>query len=763
MTAHSNTGSFCSNVRCRYTNKLHEINAHFGGLERFSRGYEIFGINRVMKDGKYPGLLYQEWAPAVKAASLVGDFNNWDVNAHQCTGDAYGCWSCFLPDDEQGNPAIPHKSRVKVSFVLESGERVWRIPAWIRHSIFEPEKVEYCGVHWAPPPSEQYEWKHTRPAMPAADDYQEHWGTPMFPQVNSPKGQTLLSNEPSYLYDIPPPCYQGEQHVRTQPSQLRQTELDTSSKPQKDSALINVDNCHRRTPRYEGSPGLKIYEAHVGMSSQEEKVSSYDEFCDNILPRIKTSGYNAIQLMAIMEHPYYASFGYHVTNFFAASSRYGPPESLKRLIDTAHGMGVVVLLDVVHSHSPMNVNDGLNKFDGTDHCYFHSGERGTHELWDSRMFNYSKTEVLRFLLSNLRWWVEEFRFDGFRFDGVTAMLYKHHGVGAAFSGDYSEYFNNNVDEDSVCYVMLANTLLHSIFPPSLTIAEDVSGMPGTCRPVSEGGLGFDFRLAMAIPDKWIELLKEYRDEQWDMGDIVFTLVNRRYGEKTVGYAESHDQALVGDKTLAFRLMDKEMYFHMSCLEEPVHPVVDRGIALHKMIRLITHTLGGEAYLNFMGNEFGHPEWIDFPREGNGNSYFYCRRQWNLVDDDTLRFKFLWEFDHQMQMLEEKYRWLSIPDKFISLKHEVNKVIAFERGTGSSTLLFVFNFHPTESYQDYPIGSPLPDKWVIAMDSDWGEFGGHERVDRRCEYFPEKEKWCERPYRIKMYLPARSVLVLRQDS
>ncbi|XVF07723.1 hypothetical protein REPUB_Repub06bG0164300 [Reevesia pubescens] len=384
---------------------------------------------------------------------------------------------------------------------------------------------------------------------------------------------------------------------------------------------------------------LRIYESHVGMSSTEPVINTYANFRDDVLPRIKRLGYNAVQIMAIQEHSYYASFGYHVTNFFAPSSRFGTPDDLKSLIDKAHELGLLVLMDIVHSHASNNVLDGLNMFDGTDAHYFHSGSRGHHWVWDSRLFNYGSWEVLRFLLSNARWWLEEYKFDGFRFDGVTSMMYTHHGLQVAFTGNYNEYFGYATDVDAVVYLMLVNDMIHGLYPEAVTIGEDVSGMPTFCLPVQDGGVGFNYRLHMAIADKWIELLKK-RDEDWKMGDIIHTLANRRWSEKCVAYAESHDQALVGDKTLAFWLMDKDMYDFMA-VDRPSTPLIDRGIALHKMIRLITMGLGGEGYLNFMGNEFGHPEWIDFPRgdqhlpngsviPGNDSSYDKCRRRFDLV-------------------------------------------------------------------------------------------------------------------------------------
>ncbi|KZS11883.1 1,4-alpha-glucan-branching enzyme [Daphnia magna] len=505
-------------------------------------------------------------------------------------------------------------------------------------------------------------------------------------------------------------------------------------------------------PKRPGS--LRIYECHVGIATTEGKVGSYVEFRENVIPRIVKLGYNALQLMAIMEHAYYGSFGYQVTSFYAVSSRYGNPEELKELIDVAHSHGLVVLLDVVHSHASKNVLDGLNQFDGTDSCFFHGGARGEHTLWDSRLFNYSSWEVLRFLLSNLRWYMEEYLFDGFRFDGVTSMLYHSRGIGQGFSGDYNEYFGLNTDTEALCYLTLANHMLHEMYPDVITVAEDVSGMPALCRPVSEGGGGFDYRLGMAIPDKWIQLLKELKDEDWNVGNLVHTLTNRRWMEKTIAYAESHDQALVGDKTVAFWLMDKEMYTHMSVLSDS-SPVIDRGIALHKMIRLITHALGGEGYLNFIGNEFGHPEWLDFPRVGNNESYHYARRQWNLVDDELLKYRYLNDFDAAMNHLEEQYGWLQKDPGYVSTKHEGDKVISFDR----AGLVFVFNFNPTQSFTDYRVGVPAAGKYRLVLDSDDHKFGGHGRLDHNTNYFSFEEPFGGRPYSTMVYAPCRTSFVL----
>lgn len=501
---------------------------------------------------------------------------------------------------------------------------------------------------------------------------------------------------------------------------------------------------------------LRIYECHVGMGTNELKVGSYREFADKVLPHIKKTGYTALQIMAIMEHAYYASFGYHVTNFFAISSRSGTPEDVKYLIDKAHEMGLYVLMDVVHSHASSNSMDGINHFDGTDHQYFHEGERGRHSLWDSRLFNYGHWEVLRFLLSNLRWYMDEYHFDGFRFDGVTSMLYTHSGIGVAFSGNYEEYFGSQTDIDACVYMMLANKLLHDTYPDvAMTIAEDVSGMPTLCLPVEEGGLGFDYRLAMAIPDMWIEMFESVKDENWNMGKITFTLTNRRWNEKTIGYCESHDQAMVGDKTMAFWLMDAAMYSEMSKEGYP-SPTVERGISLHKMIRLVTMCLGGEGYLTFMGNEFGHPEWIDFPREGNSNSYQHARRRWDLCESGFLRYKDMYLFEIAMHTMDAKHPFVRpMTHQYTVLSSEQDKVVVVEKG---ERLLFVFNFHPTKSFAGYRIGTYWGGRYRVVLDSDHVDYGGHGRVQGDVVHESTDQTWHERPNYLELYLPSRTCQV-----
>ena len=496
---------------------------------------------------------------------------------------------------------------------------------------------------------------------------------------------------------------------------------------------------------------LFIYEAHVGMAQEDEGIGSYREFADRILDRIQEAGYNTIQLMAVMEHPYYASFGYQVTNFFAASSWYGNPEDLKYLINTAHEMGMFVLLDVVHSHACKNTAEGLNRFDGTDDQFF---TREDHPAWDTKLFNYGKHEVIHFLLSNLKFWMQEYHFDGFRFDGVTSMLYHDHGLGTDFVS-YDRYFSLNTNVEAVTYLQLANELVHAVNPFAVTIAEDMSGMPGMCLPIRYGGLGFDYRLSMGVPDYWVKTITEKSDENWDMFKMWHELTTRRPQEKNIGYCESHDQALVGDKTLIFRMADKEMYTGMN---KDYHSIVmDRAIALHKMIRFVTMTLAGEGYLNFMGNEFGHPEWIDFPREGNGWSYKYARRQWSLADNGFLKYEWLRDFDRAMLKFARKYRVLSKHGAVNLWIDQERKLLAFSKGD----IVYLFNFHPTISPSDFflPTHSVGEGKYQAVFSSDDPEFGGLGRIDEKYVY--EAKNHPGRGVGFEVYIPCRTAVAFKR--
>lgn len=650
--------AYADDIRLRMDRYLEVKKALLGdghSFREFANGYNYFGLHQSEN-----GWHYREWAPAAEALFLIGDFNNWDPNAHPLYRKDGGVWEVYIP----GKDTLTHQSRVKVR-VRSMGQERDRIPLYIRRIVQDPHTKDFSGQIWAP--EQPYQWT--------------------------------------------------DQNFRV------------------DSAQAPI-----------------IYETHIGMAQEKEKIGTYKEFENDILPRIKALGYNTIQIMAIMEHPYYASFGYHVSNYFAASAWFGTPEELKSLINKAHSMGITVLMDIVQSHAVKNIAEGINEFDGTGHQFFHANGRGEHSAWDSKLFDYGKHEVIHFLLSNIKFWLEEYHFDGFRFDGVTSMIYHDHGLGTAFD-EYGKYFSLNTDVEAITYLQFANELIKEIRPDAISIAEDMSGMPGMCIPVADGGIGFDYRLAMGMPDFWVNTLKN-KDEDWDVNKLWHELTTSRPGEKRIGYVESHDQALVGDKTLIFRMADQEMYWHMNKNSENL--IIERAIALHKMIRFITISLGCDGYLNFMGNEFGHPEWIDFPREGNGWSFKHCQRLWSLSDNSALRYAHLNLFDKAMLHLVKEEGLIGGVPQSLWLDQQ-KMIIAYKK----KEYIFIFNLHPTNSYPEFQLPIHEDGNFRVVLDTDEQQFGGQARISHQTIYntnhlaaFPEFTG-------IVIYSPNRTAMILKK--
>ena len=345
----------------------------------------------------------------------------------------------------------------------------------------------------------------------------------------------------------------------------------------------------------------------------------------------------------------------------------------------------------------------------------------------------------------------EYHFDGFRFDGVTSMLYHDHGLGTDFNTN-DKYFSYNTHTEAITYLQLANQMVRQVNPMTVTIAEDMSGMPGMCLPIADGGIGFDYRLGMGLPDMWIHAVRDLRDEDWDIFGMWCSMCMRRPGENTVAYVESHDQALVGDKTLIFRLADAAMYTDM---DKATHnPVIDRAIALHKIARLFTLGGGGEAYLNFMGNEFGHPEWIDFPREGNGWSFHYCRRQWSLRDNGYLKYQWLGEFDQDMIDLAKSVNLFQMRFGDLRLNDSAKKVLVFYR----QGLMFAFNFNPTQSFTGVKVSLPHIADYTIVLNTDDPKYGGSGLIGS-APYPAIVDK--KGNSHISLYLPARTAVVLKE--
>lgn len=493
----------------------------------------------------------------------------------------------------------------------------------------------------------------------------------------------------------------------------------------------------------------RIYEAHVGIArpllgKKPKQYGTYEYFARKVLPRIAEGGYTAVQLMGIAEHPLYKSFGYQVSSYFAPSSRFGTPDEFKTLVDEAHRLGLAVYLDITHSHSCPNTEQGLARYDTTNY-FFHKKKT----QWATLSFDYGLEATRRFLLSNCRWWMEEFKVDGFRFDAVGNMIYTDHGLGDDFSHVgrcfYGAGGTSRLDENGVLYLSLANTLVHELAPEAFTVAEEFSGAPGmSCAP-EQGGLGFDRRFAMGIPDYWAKFIRG-EGSGTSMGMLWHEMTNRRWYDKTVSYTECHDQCINGDDAFIWRLIGDDMYEHMSMFSNSWKN--SRGVALHKLMRFVTLATAGQGWLNFMGNEFGHPEWID--------DEAYAHRQWHLAETGHLKYSKLDAFDRAMLGLVREHGGDFKKSPHFRFIHEEDRLLAFERGR----LLFVFNFHETRPQSALNL-MVTPGKYTEILSSDELAYAGYGNLSvKRAAggHFSDPSSGATEQ-RITLYLPPLTALAL----
>ncbi|KAK9673873.1 hypothetical protein RND81_12G195300 [Saponaria officinalis] len=754
-----------------------EIFQRFLNLKELASGYELMGIHRNPQHRAD----YMEWAPGARYCALVGDFNNWSPTENCAREgylghDDYGYWFIILDDKlnegeeadklyfQQYNYTDDHDkgdSGVTIDEVFKKANDMYWEPGEDRFvkSRYEVAAKLYEQIFGPNGPQTMEELEDIPDAETRYKAYREqHKDEPpekfrydvidsgkeydIYNVVTDPISQEKFRNkEPPIAYWLETrkgrkawmekytPCLQHGSKYRVYfntpdgpleriPAWATYVRLDGDGNqpcavhwdPSPECAHKWKNNSPKR-PK-----SLRIYECHVGISGSDPKVSSFLEFTEKVLPRVKDLGYNAIQLFGVIEHKDYFTAGYRVTNMYAVSSRFGTPEDFKRLVDEAHGLGLLVFLDIVHSYSAADEMVGLSLFDGTNDCYFHTGKRGHHKYWGTRIFKYGDVDVLQFLLSNLRWWIEEYHIDGFQFHSLPSMMYTHNGF-ATFTGDFEEYCNQYVDRDALLYLILANDILHFLHPNIITIAEDATLYPGLCEPSSQGGLGFDYYVNLAAPEMWLSFLENVPDNEWSMSKIVTTLMgNKIYTNKMLLYAENHSQSISGGRSFA------EILFGTEVGSNEASKLL-RGTSLHKVIRLITFTIGGSAYLNFMGNEFGHPKRVEFPTSNNNFSFELASRRWDLLSDQGLHQK-LFHFDQDMMKLDQKEKVLS---RGLPNVHHVNDdtmVISYTRGP----LLFIFNFHPTDSYERYSVGVDEAGEYQMILNSDEEKYSGQGAIN-----------------------------------
>ncbi|XP_047249302.1 1,4-alpha-glucan-branching enzyme 3, chloroplastic/amyloplastic isoform X3 [Capsicum annuum] len=789
-----NHKAFAQFLRERYKSlkdlKDEILTRHFS-LKEMSTGYELLGMHRNMQHR----VDYLEWAPGARYCALIGDFNGWSTTDNCAREghfghDDYGYWFIILEDklrqgeepdklyfqqynyvddydkgdtgitveeifkkanDEYWEPGEDRfiKSRYEVAAKLyeemfgpngpqteeeleempdaatrykalkeqQKNDSASNLPSYdvidngkeydIFNVIGDPESFKKFRMKQPPIPY----WLETKkgrngwvqkymPALPHGSQYRVYFNTPNGPLERVPAWATFVI-----------PDADGKQavavHWEPTPEYAYKWKHKQPVKPK----------------------SLRIYECHIGISGQEPKISSFNDFISKVLPHVKEAGYNAIQIIGVVEHKDYFTVGYRVTNFYAVSSRYGTPDDFKRLIDEAHGLGLLVFLEIVHSYAAADEMVGLSLFDGTNDCYFHTGKRGLHKFWGTRMFKYGDLDVLHFLLSNLNWWVEEYHVDGFHFHSLSSMLYTHNGF-ASFTGDMDEYCNQYVDKDALLYLILANEVLHTLHPNVITIAEDATLYPGLCDQTSQGGLGFDYFANLSASEMWLALLENTPDHEWCM--------------------KNHNQSISGGCSFAEILIGNSLGKSSISQESLV-----RGCSLHKMIRLITCTIGGHAYLNFMGNEFGHPKRVEFPMSSNNFSFSLANRSWDLLENDV-HYQ-LFSFDKDMMDLDKNGRILSRGLANIHHVNDTTMVISYLRGPN----LFVFNFHPVNSYERYTIGVEEAGEYQITLNTDEKKYGGRglfghdQNLQRTINRRADGKRIC-----LEVPLPSRSAQVYK---
>ncbi|MCL7041319.1 hypothetical protein MKW94_030953 [Papaver nudicaule] len=746
----------------------------FANVMELSSGYELMGLHRNIQHR----LDYMEWAPGARYCAVVGDFNGWSNTEHSAGKghfghDDFGYWFVILqdkvkegqePDElyfqqynyaddfDKGDSGVTIEELFKKmnEEYWEPGEdrfldnKRFEVPAKLYEQMFGPngpQTEEELGE--IPDAETRYrEWKEKHkddppsnlPPCDVIDDGKEY---DVFNIIDDPAWlEKFRAKQPPMDYWLElrkgrkawsqkyNPCIPHGSRYRVYfntPSGPveRVPAWATYVLPEvegKQSVAVHweppPEDAYRwKKERPKVPKSLRIYECHVGISGSEPKVSSFSEFTEKVLPHVKESGYNAIQLIGVIEHKDYFTVGYRVTNLFAVSSRFGTPDDFKRLVDEAHGLGMLVFLDIVHSYSAADEMVGLSLFDGSNDCYFHTGKRGHHKYWGTRMFKYGDLDVLHYLLSNLKWWVEEYQIDGFHFHSLSSMIYTHNGF-AVFTGDMEEYYNQYVDKDALIYLILANEMLHELNPNIITIAEDATHYPGLCEQTSEGGLGFDFYANVSVSEMWLSLLESVPDHEWNMNKVVKTLLgNGKNTNKMLTYAENHNQSISGGRSFGEILFGE--------IKEPFagsENMLLRGSSLYKMIKLITFTISGRAYLNFMGNEFGHPMRVEFPMPGNDFSFSLANRQWDLVEDKGVH-QDIFSFDKDMMKLDERIFSKSLPK--IHHVNDTTMVISYIRGP----FLFVFNFHPENSYERYSVGADEAGEYQLILDTDAVKYGG----------------------------------------
>ena len=480
---------------------------------------------------------------------------------------------------------------------------------------------------------------------------------------------------------------------------------------------------------------MSVYELHLG--SWKKKAGgaeslSYRELADELTAYVTEMGFTHVEMMPVMEHPYFPSWGYQITGYFAPTSRFGVPEDFAYLVDRLHQAGIGVILDWVPSHFPED-NHGLAQFDGT-HLYDHADPRlGYHPDWKSRIFNYGRNEVRSFLVSNAVYWMDRFHADGLRVDAVASMLYLD------YSREDGEWIPNmyggRENLEAISLLKEVNEAIYRDFPSAMTVAEESTAWPGVSRPVYAGGLGFGQKWMMG----WMHDTLRYFGydpvyRQYHHNEITFSLVYAF--TENFQLPLSHDEVVHGKGSLLQRMPGDEW----------------QRFANLRLLFGYMYTHPGTKLL-FMGGEFGQPsEWsLERGLDWSMLQYNYHRGVSEWIKTVNGLYKDLPAL-HELQFDPKGFEWIDMGDA------QGSTISYLRRGKDQrSVVIVICNFTPVVR-EPYRVGLPSPGTWRVAANSDESSYSG-SGVKPAEVLQAEDEHWQGRDWSAELTLPPLAMVAL----